>query len=214
MVDLIKKSHLILALDVIRSDRVFEILETTYDLLDALKVGYPLLFSCGIDICKRIKDKYGIPIIGDFKIADVPITDKKLIDLSVKNKIDFLTLYGFIGIDNLKKTKEYSDKNGINLFLMTELTPGEIIFPYKKFARWAKELGLYGVQAPATKLIVLKEVKKIVGDSLKIISCGIGAQGGIPKNAIKNGADFEIIGRYIYESKDPRKWISEYMNIN
>ena len=213
MVNLIKNSCVILALDVMERDKAFEILDETYDLLDAIKVGYPLLFSCGIDICRRIKNKYRVPIIGDFKIADVPITDKKLIDLSVKNKIDFLTLYGFIGIENLKKTKEYSEENGINLFLMTELTPGKILFPYRKFAKWARKLGFYGVQAPATKPIVVREVRKIVGDSLKIISCGVGAQGGLLKSAIRNGADFEIIGRYIYESENPRREIEKYISI-
>ncbi|MEM4743157.1 MAG: orotidine 5'-phosphate decarboxylase, partial [Pyrobaculum sp.] len=46
-----------------------------------------------------------------------------------------------------------------------------------------------------------------VGCRYRIISPGIGAQGGAPGDALKAGADFEIVGRYLLESPDRiRQW--------
>lgn len=214
MLELIQKNGAILALDVIEKNKAFEVLRETYDLLDAIKVGYPLILSCGIQICKEIKNEFNKPIIGDFKIADVPVTNEKIIDLSFENGIDFLMIHGFIGEENLIKAKKHS-KNKLDLFMVTELTSdiGTNLFPYKKFAKWAVDLDFYGVQAPATKPEVIKEVKRIAKNSLKIISCGMGTQGAHYGSAIKNGADFEIIGRGIYASENPRERLEEYISM-
>ena len=81
---------------------------------------------------------------------------------------------------------------------------------YEDFARIALDLGFYGAQAPATKPKVIKIVKDIIGNSMTIISCGIGAQGAKPGSAIEASADFEIIGRAIYLSKKPREITKKY----
>jgi orotidine-5'-phosphate decarboxylase len=47
-------------------------------------------------------------------------------------------------------------------------------------------------------------MREIVGD-LKIISPGVGAQGGKASDALRFGADFVIVGRTIYEAPDPRE---------
>ncbi len=67
-----------------------------------------------------------------------------------------------------------------------------------------------GVQVPATKPGRIQEVRNKVGDKLLIISCGIGTQkfynsenqGPEIGSAIKEGANYEIIGRSIYANKD------------
>ncbi len=42
-----------------------------------------------------------------------------------------------------------------------------------------------------------------------ILTPGIGAQGAQPGDAIKNGADYEIVGRAIYTSDNPQKSAEE-----
>ena len=48
----------------------------------------------------------------------------------------------------------------------------------------------------------LKKVKEL-SEGLKIISPGVGAQGGDIVNAMLLGSDYVIIGRSIYNSLDP-----------
>jgi len=50
-------------------------------------------------------------------------------------------------------------------------------------------------------------LRNIVG-ALIIACCGIGAQGPEPGSAIKAGADFEIIGRTIYEADNSKSSIT------
>jgi orotidine-5'-phosphate decarboxylase len=38
-----------------------------------------------------------------------------------------------------------------------------------------------------------------------ILTPGVGAQGGKPGEAVAHGADFEIVGRAIYQSSDPKR---------
>ena len=68
--------------------------------------------------------------------------------------------------------------------------------------------GCDGVQVPATRIGRVRHVRKIVGDEMLIISCGVGTQTicGQPSmrpqlgSLIAEGADYEIVGRAIYDS--------------
>ena len=62
-----------------------------------------------------------------------------------------------------------------------------------------------GVIAPATRLDDLKRIRELIGEERLILAPGIGAQGAQPGSAIKEGANFEIIGRAIYNAETPSK---------
>lgn len=65
------------------------------------------------------------------------------------------------------------------------------------------ECGVNGFIAPATHTDSITTVRSLSRD-LKILSPGVGVQGGSAYNAILSGADYVIVGRSIYNSKDPR----------
>ncbi len=67
------------------------------------------------------------------------------------------------------------------------------------------ELKCDGIQVPGTKPNRISEIRRKVGNSLIIISCGVGAQGPLYGSAIVAGADYEIIGRIIYNSERPEE---------
>ena len=69
-------------------------------------------------------------------------------------------------------------------------------------ASLALECKASGVVAPATRPERLRKIRDVVGD-LTIISPGVGAQGGSAADTIKAGADYVIVGRSIYDSKNP-----------
>ena len=75
----------------------------------------------------------------------------------------------------------------------------------------ALEVGATGVVAPATRPEDVAKVKNLIGD-LEIISPGVGAQGGDPKETIKAGADFIIVGRGIYQADNPALAAEKYMS--
>ena len=47
------------------------------------------------------------------------------------------------------------------------------------------------------------QVRGLVGEDLTIVCCRVGAQGGKYGHTIATGADFDIIGRAIYQADDP-----------
>jgi orotidine-5'-phosphate decarboxylase len=57
----------------------------------------------------------------------------------------------------------------------------------------------------------VKALRSIVGSRL-ILAPGVGAQGGKASEAIAAGADAVIVGRAIYEAKDPAKAAREITN--
>ena len=202
-----RKSGIILALDLLVVKSCQDLLDLIYKDVDCVKIGYPLVLSVGINIIKLLKSNYEIPIIADFKVSDIPYISRKIVRITLDAGCDGLLIHGFIGPDGIEACIEEAKEKMI--FIITELTsPGGSVFTQpisEDIARMAKELGAYGIQAPGTRPERIKKLRLIVGNELVIISCGIGAQGPSPGSAIRAGADYEIIGRAIYESQDPTK---------
>lgn len=206
MVHMQKDTRLILALDVIDKNKAVAISKETAAYVDAIKIGYPLVLGAGLGIIKKICEY--APVIADFKVADIPNTNKLICSQAFETGASAVIVHGFTGSDSLlecvKTAQEY--KGGI--FVVTEMShPGAVEFMAPKaleLASLAVECKTQGVVAPATRLDRVKQIRKIVGN-LTIISPGVGAQGGNAADAIKAGADFVIVGRTIYNSKTPGK---------
>ena len=176
--------------------------------LDAIKVGLPLVLNCGLDIVKKLKSIADIPIIADFKIMDYSLIAVKTVETAIDAGYDSVVVCGACGPTVISRcVKAANDKK---VFIFVEFTHRDGLLDSNianRSARLAKELGAYGIFAPGTKPERIKELRDIVGD-LVIACCGIGAQGPEPGSGIKAGADFEIIGRAIYEADNSKSTIT------
>jgi orotidine-5'-phosphate decarboxylase len=187
-----------LALDVNGSENAIEVARKTANYIDAIKVGYPLVLSAGLEIIADLK-KIGLPIIADFKVADVPHVSAEICRLATKAGADFVIVQGVMGRDVVEACSKIA-----RLFVVSDMShPGALDFisgHNQEIASLAKRFA-EGIVAPATRPQTIKTLRSIVGD-LIIISPGVKAQGAKVGSAISAGADFEIIGRAIYNSKD------------
>ena len=86
---------------------------------------------------------------------------------------------------------------------------GGDFFDVEAFCSLALEVGATGVIAPATRPEDISRIRDLIGN-LKIMSPGVGAQGGNPKEALEAGADFIIVGRGIYLSDNPAEAAEQY----
>lgn len=204
-----KNNKIILALDVESEDEALQLCKEVAEHIDAIKVGYPLVLKTGASIIKKIK-QFKKPVIADFKVADIPEISRKICEIAVKSGADYVIVHGFVGEDVVKACSEVA-----NIFVVAEMShPGAKDFMSSeadKIAKIAKKYA-YGIVAPATRPERIKKLRKIVGD-IVIISPGIKAQGAAVGDAIKAGADFEIIGRGIYASQNPKKAAKEFADI-
>ncbi|BCL73797.1 orotidine-5'-phosphate decarboxylase (plasmid) [Vibrio nigripulchritudo] len=200
-----RKTGIMFAVDVESKAEAFRILDLIGEDVDVIKFNYPLILKEGIGIITEIKERYGIPVFADIKIADVPVTNDRIIKLAANAGADGVMAHGFIGVDAIQSMQKASPDTKV--FLITQLTnPGGLDFSAsftQDFAEMARDLGLDGVQAPGNRPEVVAQVRELVGENLTIVCCGVGAQGGKYGHAIAAGADFEIIGRAIYQADDP-----------
>jgi orotidine-5'-phosphate decarboxylase len=177
-----------------------------------VKIGNLLLYEHSFKIIKKIKDRISIPMIADLKLLDMPDMAARITELAVNYGADGIMVAGSIGQEGILACQEIlRDKY---LFVFTQFTHcGGLIDDQEadEYIKLALGLECSGIQVPATKKGRVRKVKEIVGDKLLIISCGIGTQkfykeenyGPEIGSALIDGADYEIIGRSIYNPKPP-----------
>lgn len=198
---------MILALDVTEREEALKIAENVREFVDAIKVGYPLILATGLDIIRELA-RFA-PVIADFKVADIPNTNHLICEQVFKAGADAVIVQGFTGRDSLDACIEVASKYGKDVFVVSEMShPGGAEFlqsAAEAIAKMAVEAGAFGLVAPATRPERVKEIRKIIGDRLTIISPGVGAQGGKASDVISAGADWVIVGRSIYKAESPKE---------
>ncbi len=197
-----RDTRVILALDVTDCRKAIDIVGAVKNHVDAVKVNYPFVLACGMDAVKELAAM--ADVICDFKVADIPNTNRLIVEQARKANAKAIICQAFPGKESLEACMNAAD--GMDVFVVTEMShPGadRYMMPVADdMARLAVEVGAAGIIAPATKPEKIRLLRGIVGD-LKILSPGVGAQGGSAADTIRAGADYAIIGRAIYEAKDP-----------
>jgi len=198
-----QESRLILALDVIDEDKALEVSKSVAGVVDAIKVGYPLVLSCGMDMITKIAELS--EVICDFKVADIPNTNRLIVERIIEKGASGVIAHGFVGRDSIEACVKAA--NGKDVYVVVEMShKGGVEFfqPLtEKLAKLAVEVSATGVIAPATRPERIKFIRGLVGE-LKILTPGVGAQGGSAVQAIEAGADYVIVGRSIYQAENPR----------
>ncbi len=196
------ENRIILALDVVDAEKAIKIASELRNYVDAIKINYPLILAQGLNFINKLTVLNDV--ICDIKLADIPNTNKLIVQEIKKYSVSGIIVHGFVGSDSVKTAVEEFD--GRDVFVVAEMShPGalEYMQPHsEKIAIMAKEVGAAGIIVPATRPERIKMYRNLVGN-LKILTPGVGAQGGDAKLAIANGADYIIVGRSLYESKDP-----------
>ena len=197
-------SRLVLALDETDGKKALAIAESVGDIVDAIKINWPLVLSEGPQMITKLSEMSDV--ICDFKVADIPNTVRLIVENAVSRGASAVIVHAFTGDDSLKAAVEAA--GDAEIYAVTEMShPGGKMFTAKHAEEMAKlgvECGVKGFIAPATRPERIADIRKIIGD-LKILSPGVGAQGGKASDAIKAGATYAIVGRAIYGSDDPRK---------
>lgn len=196
-------SRLVLALDETDGKKALQVAESVSGIVDAIKINWPLVLSEGPQMITKLSEFSDV--ICDFKVADIPNTVKLIVENAVSRGASAVIVHAFTGDDSLKAAVEAAGDSEI--YAVTEMShPGAKMFTAQhaeEMARLGVECGAKGFIAPATRPDRIAAIRSVVGD-LKILSPGVGAQGGKASDAIRAGATYAIVGRSIYGSDDPK----------
>ncbi|MCD6563386.1 MAG: orotidine 5'-phosphate decarboxylase [Thermoproteales archaeon] len=206
-----KNSRIIMAIDSVLNNKKPEtLISEVADLIVGVKIGLPFLLTYGVGKIKEIINTFqgGIYFLADFKLADIP----EIVLLEI-NKISSLGFNGVIthlfqgGIPKIRKDI-MTDIIGV-----VYMSHKEAYFFKENFKRLLNEAiksDLDGVVVGAKNKEIMDIINKRM-PKVDILSPGIGIQGGCYGEALKNGADFEIIGRAITWSSNPREKVFEIL---
>ena len=204
----------------------------TVDSLDSnlcmIKVGSVSFNSIGHEAIRYAASK-GFEIFLDLKLHDIPNTVEKGLIAILKLKPIFTTIH-ISGGDNMQKLS--SKRNNkitkvLGVTVLTSLDKRQTLKYYKeknvnnlvtKFAKYAKNNNLSGLVCSPLEIKILR---KEVGKKMILVVPGIRLEKKFllkkddqkrtltPKEAIKLGADYLVIGRPIIESKNPLETIKK-----
>jgi len=208
-------TELILALDVLDPKQAYRIAEQCASEIDAIKIGYPLVLSAGLGIAAGFAE-LGLPLIADFKVADIPNTNRLICEQVFAAGFEGVIAHGFTGADAVRACVEVAHSNGGECYLVAEMShPGATEFFHAGTAERICALAIGscadGIIAPATRPDRVASLREIVGDR-KIYSPGVGTQGG-DADRIAGLVDGIIVGRTIYEAADPKAAARQFAHI-
>jgi orotidine-5'-phosphate decarboxylase len=196
-------NRIVLALDDLKCDRAVEVATTLAHGLDAIKVGYPLVLTEGIEVVSRLSRV--VPVICDFKVADIPAVSAMIVKRAVDAGAVGVIVHGFVGHDSVEKASAAA--GGADVFVVTEMShPGALDYLQdraEEMAAMARDAGATGIIAPATRPARVTALRNIIGPDMLILSPGVGTQGGSAGETIRAGASAVIVGRSLYQAEDP-----------
>lgn len=199
-----RDTGLIVALDETDTAKALRTAEAVSEYIDAIKINWPLILSAGPEMITQLSEFSDV--ICDFKVADIPNTVRLIVEGSAARKASGVIVHAFPGEDSL--TEAVKAAGSMEVFAVTEMShPGGTMFTAlhaEEMAEMGVRCGVAGFIAPATRPERIRAIREIIGD-LKILSPGVGAQGGSAASAISAGADYAIVGRTIYGAKDPAR---------
>ncbi len=196
-----------------------EFVDKVIDIHKFFKVGLELFVSEGFKVIDYLKNKEAVVFL-DLKLEDIPNTIKKTIKFLDNFEIDYLTLHISGGREMLISARESTNKiKLLGVSVLTSLSQEDLYdvginLPLSavvmKRVFLAKECNLDGVVISGN---FIEKVKQTIGKKFLVVVPGIRPefykekddqkQVITPKEAIKKGADFLVVGRAITNSQDP-----------
>ncbi|WP_424244481.1 orotidine-5'-phosphate decarboxylase [Elusimicrobium posterum] len=218
---------IIVALDVETEAQAIALVKKLKGKVGVFKVGKELFTAVGPSIIKKIH-KLGGKVFLDLKFHDIPNTVAGAVAQACKLGVYMMTLHTSGGMEMMqaaaKAAKENSKKGKEPIILGVTVLTSLDDAALKKIgfkldaekqvihlAKMAKAAGLGGIVSSPKEL---KKLRKVLGKDMVLVTPGIrpawsvtGDQKRImtPKDALKAGCDYMVIGRPITKHKQPAK---------
>lgn len=195
-------SKLVVNIDVFDLDFAVNLARDIGNEVFAVKINWPLLMANGTSVISDLK-KFS-RVICDLKIADIPNTNGLIAGKVSDEGAWGVISHPFVGTDSLRSVVEKAGETKVfSVVAMSHPGAAELIYPnMDRLIEISREAGVYGLIAPGNVYDVLDAVRSKAPE-MKILTPGIGAQGGTASLAVRHGSDYVSAGRIVYNAKDP-----------
>lgn len=213
------RTPVIVALDVESASQARTLVQTLGDAASFYKVGMELYAAAGMDFVRELR-RSGFQVFLDLKLYDIPETVKRTVSQVAKVGPQFLTVHGVRQV--MTAAVAGRGDSALQLLAVTVLTSfdeddvrdlgyscplAELV---RLRARKAIECGVDGMVSSARDVAGIRE---LAGPDAVLVTPGVrsvGASAGdqkrvaTPAEALRNGADYVVIGRQVTRAPDPR----------
>lgn len=225
------KKRIIVAMDFPSYNEAVSMAKRLDPKLCRLKVGKELFTASGPAIVKDLMG-LGFEIFLDLKYHDIPNTVAKAVRVATDLGVWMVSVHTLGGervlrtvVDSISGIEKEKQPLIIGVTILTSMSVGDMkrvgislinengiedsSLPMIRLARLAKDFGLDGVVCSGQEVSV---VRQVVGDNFVLVTPGIRLSDGsrddqkrvaTPEVALKNGANYLVIGRPITEATDP-----------
>jgi orotidine-5'-phosphate decarboxylase len=214
--------RLIVALDVPNALAGLELARTLGDAVSFYKIGLGMLTGGGLALANELKQEHGKRIFLDMKFFDIGATVTAAVRGIAQYDLDFLTVHGDPHV--VRAAKEGAGGSDLKILAVTVLTSldrndlddglmreGDITELTLERAARALASGADGVIASpqeAAGIRALPEAagKLIVTPGVRPTGSAAGDQKRVatPLSALQAGADHIVVGRPVWQARDPR----------
>ncbi|MDM8526457.1 orotidine-5'-phosphate decarboxylase [Desulfococcaceae bacterium HSG8] len=219
------KDYIIFPLDVPSEKEAKEYVRLLSDHVGMFKVGLELFIRSGPDIIRFIRSSGAARVFLDLKLHDIPATVSRAMERITELGVTFATVHCGESREMLEAAVKGSlGKVGVlGVTVLTSVSGDDILAAgfreefssdvselVMKRAAMARETGCAGIVCSALEA---RAVRENLGKDFVTVTPGIRPSGAerndqqrvaTPALAIKNGADYLVIGRPIRDAKDPR----------
>ncbi len=220
------KDYIIFPLDVPSRDEAMRYVDTLKDHVGLFKVGLELFISEGPEILKSISRAGAPGIFLDLKLHDIPATVSRAFLAAARYRPVFVTIHCEEG-EGILKAAAGDNPGNTKILAITVLTSlssenmrllgfdprfeNKMIDLVLLRARIARNAGCHGVVCSGHEVAAIKHE---FADDLLIVAPGIRPLWGAvaqddqarivtPQKAVRDGADYIVVGRPIRDAPDP-----------
>jgi orotidine-5'-phosphate decarboxylase len=213
------RDRLIVALDIADAAEARRLVQRIGDSAVFYKIGMELAYGGGLPLVPELAAA-GKQVFLDLKLHDIPNTVERATAQAVKLGARFLTVHAYP--QTMRAAVAGARGSGTQILAVTVLTSYDdvdlfdagcrfgVVETVQRRAEQARDLGVDGLVASAAEAAM---VRRTVGAEMLLVAPGVrpaGAAAGdqkrvaTPAEAIRNGADYLVVGRPVTEAPDPR----------
>ena len=213
------RDRLIVALDTPDIAEARRLVERIGEAAIFYKIGMELAYGGGLNLVTELAAA-GKQVFLDLKLHDIPNTVERATAQAGKLGARFLTVHAYP--QTMRAAVAGAKETGMQVLAVTVLTSYDdadlfdacyrlgVVETVRRRGEQALELGVDGLVASAAEAAMLRQT---VGQGLLIVTPGVrpaGAAAGdqkrvaAPAEAIRNGADYLVVGRPVTQAQDPR----------